>query len=230
MSYTDKYANVYLADCSAGTKYELNGEAHTVAEWAYITGIKRSTIQERIKNDWPIETALVKETRGQEISLTANYHGQIRTHKLQKWSALTGIPMHILKSRFYKCWEPDRVVNTPYTPYKKKYAGFGTEKTIAEWLQESGISQQVLSYRLSHGDSIEQATKKVRRAKKYEVDGKMYTIKELMDITEIKRSTLRSRLMNGVNTFDKLSSHTRIDSKKQPFERKQIILWGNLRI
>lgn len=37
-----------------------NGETHTVSEWAKITGIKRSTINNRICRGWTDERALIK--------------------------------------------------------------------------------------------------------------------------------------------------------------------------
>ena len=37
-----------------------NGASHTISEWSEITGIKWSTINERLKNGWTIEKALSK--------------------------------------------------------------------------------------------------------------------------------------------------------------------------
>lgn len=38
----------------------LNGETHSIKQWAEITGIKRATIYERLENGWPIEKVLSK--------------------------------------------------------------------------------------------------------------------------------------------------------------------------
>lgn len=44
------------------TRYlTVDGETHTATEWAEITGIKRSTINNRICRGWPDERALIKE-------------------------------------------------------------------------------------------------------------------------------------------------------------------------
>lgn len=37
---------------------ELNGETHTMAEWADITGLNPATIWARLKRGWPVEEAL----------------------------------------------------------------------------------------------------------------------------------------------------------------------------
>ena len=41
----------------------LNGETHTVAEWADITGMKHSTILERMKRGWDDEEVLTRPLR-----------------------------------------------------------------------------------------------------------------------------------------------------------------------
>lgn len=44
------------------TRYlTVDGETHTITEWAEITGIKRNTINSRVCRGWPDERALVKE-------------------------------------------------------------------------------------------------------------------------------------------------------------------------
>lgn len=39
---------------------EFNGERHTIAEWSRITGIKKCTIQKRLKKGWSVGASLVK--------------------------------------------------------------------------------------------------------------------------------------------------------------------------
>ena len=39
----------------------LNGQTYTISEWARITGLKDSTIRERIKRGWTVEDALTKK-------------------------------------------------------------------------------------------------------------------------------------------------------------------------
>ena len=42
---------------------EINGEIHTISEWAEITGILKSTIRERIVHGWPKERLLEKPNK-----------------------------------------------------------------------------------------------------------------------------------------------------------------------
>lgn len=54
----------------------LNGVRHTISEWAKITGIKKSTIRERLKRGWSDEDALTvlvrKRTKGYRPSTPCN--------------------------------------------------------------------------------------------------------------------------------------------------------------
>lgn len=42
----------------------FNNQTLTVMEWSEKTGIKRSTINERLRRNWPIDQVLTKATRG----------------------------------------------------------------------------------------------------------------------------------------------------------------------
>lgn len=44
----------------------LNGECHTISDWSRITGIKRTTIQARLKKGWDAEKALTMQVRGKQ--------------------------------------------------------------------------------------------------------------------------------------------------------------------
>ena len=44
-------------------KLTLNGESHTISEWASIKGIKANTLTYRIKRGWSIERALSEEVK-----------------------------------------------------------------------------------------------------------------------------------------------------------------------
>ena len=40
---------------------EYNGQTHTVAEWARITGISENTIRQRLRNGWSVDDALTRQ-------------------------------------------------------------------------------------------------------------------------------------------------------------------------
>lgn len=42
---------------------EFNGESHLITEWSVITGMHVHTLRDRLKNGWPVETALTKRPR-----------------------------------------------------------------------------------------------------------------------------------------------------------------------
>lgn len=44
-------------------KLEYKSEIHTISEWSEITGIRKTTIRERIKCGWSVEDALTKPVR-----------------------------------------------------------------------------------------------------------------------------------------------------------------------
>ena len=187
-----------------GKTYEHNGEAHTVAEWAYITGIKRSTIQERLATGWTIEKALTTATSGGDKPITACYKNEIQTHSILEWAEITGIPESILNSRYYKRWAPDKIINTPYKPYGKTYEIDHIPNTLTNLAHIHNMNVQTVQYRLSVGATIEEALQKGRRCKRYEVDGVMTTVSEVAERTGISRSTIRNRLERGINTIAEL--------------------------
>lgn len=45
---------------------ECNNEKHTISQWSDITGIKQSTISQRIRNGWNVEKALTVKSRRRE--------------------------------------------------------------------------------------------------------------------------------------------------------------------
>lgn len=45
----------------------INGETHTISEWARITGIWKTTIRERVKKGWKEEDLLLKPDKGRRV-------------------------------------------------------------------------------------------------------------------------------------------------------------------
>lgn len=83
----------------------------------------------------------------------------------------------------------------------------GKTLTVRNWAKEIGMHYNSLLYRLNSGMSIELAIEtpininrqKGRRlsSKKYEYNGKLYTISELSEMSGISDNTLSSRISNG---------------------------------
>jgi hypothetical protein len=53
----------------------LNGVSHTIAEWAEILGIKKTTIKERLKRGWSDEKALTTPVRKRSADMRGNENG-----------------------------------------------------------------------------------------------------------------------------------------------------------
>lgn len=61
-------AIVQANNTSRNVYYECNGECHTEAEWARIAGLKRSTLQGRLRRGWSIEDAISKPLAPKKVS------------------------------------------------------------------------------------------------------------------------------------------------------------------
>lgn len=83
----------------AGEKLEAFGEAHTLAEWAQITGISYYTLYKRVRlNGWDMETALSKEVgfvNKDKIILCVDG----REMCVREWAAETGVPYQTIYAR-----------------------------------------------------------------------------------------------------------------------------------
>lgn len=115
---------------------EHNGETHTLAEWAEITGKNRSTIKSRVKNGWNIEDALFGEKNIKNKS-RLTYNGE--THSILRWSEITGIGYNALKRRILSGWDIEEAFTVHvskgnsrrrYNQKRKKEIQMGNSKRI----------------------------------------------------------------------------------------------------
>jgi hypothetical protein len=86
----------------------------------------------------------------------------------------------------------------------------GQELTIAEWSEKTGLSEEVIRYRVSNGWSHEDAiTKPVRKARLLAHDGKSMSINEWSIELGLPDGIIKSRLRNGRTISEALSTPVR---------------------
>lgn len=86
----------------------LNGRTLTVTEWSKELGIKKSTIQGRIRKGLSVEKILTPVSK--YSGKLYQYKGESKT--LREWSEITGIKYETLKSRKEKGWSIDQMIET----------------------------------------------------------------------------------------------------------------------
>lgn len=86
----------------------FNGETLTVAEWADKIGVKRHTLEERLRRGEPIESALTRKTKVNtgEIARLAREHNikyLVLYKRLQRgWSLEDALTVPLQKSKYWK--------------------------------------------------------------------------------------------------------------------------------
>jgi hypothetical protein len=117
------------AKTQRGRLFEHNGEAHSLAEWSKITGIKHGTLYRRIVElGWPVGDALTtnkmahgtvrdidaRTNRARNRSDIPRYEYAGKHLTLSEWSKETGIPRRALKERVYRMgWAIEEALTTP---------------------------------------------------------------------------------------------------------------------
>lgn len=171
-------------------KYTHDGKTMSLREWENATGIKRTTLVERIKNGMDFGTAITKKIR---TACTVEYKGEVMP--LRKVSELTGIPMVRLQSRLKNGIKPPRLfaegklrkdcgrklVRETEIEYR------GEKRTLEEWAKHFGVNMDVVYCRYRHHVPVEFLFEKrhLRNTK-----GKIGVFKQMMCVYEGKRMTL----------------------------------------
>lgn len=93
------------------TRLVLNGETHTIAEWARLRGLTSTMICLRLyRRGWPVERALTTPANASKHAyLTLD--GARRS--IAEWSALTGIKTSTLHERLRHGWSVERALTAP---------------------------------------------------------------------------------------------------------------------
>lgn len=144
----------------------FNGETHTIAEWSEIVGLDQSALYYRITHGWDVEKALTTgsgETRIKKLT----YNGETKTAK--EWSELLNIDESLIMIRSSSGWSDEDILTTPkyksrnkpaYSKNSRLITYNGETKSISEFAEQYGMSQSLLTYRLSSGMSLEDALNK----------------------------------------------------------------------
>lgn len=95
---------------------EYKGEKAILRDMARKYGIKPTTLKERLNDGMSVEEAIetpvrfVRKIVVADIEITAN--GE--THTIREWSEITGLKLGVLKNRYQRGWDGDRIINQPY--------------------------------------------------------------------------------------------------------------------
>lgn len=160
------------------------GQTLTVTEWSQRYEISRSTVLSRIRRGWnPVKAVVTPAgslpqgpgwiSRKAQMSHASNARRVTignETHTVSEWAERYGISKWTVFARIYRGWDPAEAVTTPpgegprrsqKRPKRRKLIeAFGRAQTVTEWARETGLSRQVIAYRLRAGWDPEEAMQK----------------------------------------------------------------------
>ena len=176
--------------------YTARGETHTLAEWAEITGISRTTLIARVKKqppNEPFENALSKVLTPKLYAINGD------AHTLKEWAEITGIHWNTLHTRIKRMKEGDSFESVIHEIAEiPTYEAYGEKHTLAEWAEKIGVNKRTLWSRLDRKkpeDPFETILYEKKDPRKYyEAYGEIHSLKEWADIIGIKKSALSERL------------------------------------
>ena len=189
-----------------------------------ITGVKCSTIYERLKRGCSGEEIWNTNRLPNKANIYVNYYGRQVT--IPELSKLTGISIATLRKRYNKGHQGKDLWSTKRLPNKRSakiYIDYhGKQVTFAELSTLTGINEGTLKQRYYNGcqgEELWSAERLPNKANIYvEYDGKQVTIPELSSITGINDTTLRYRYDKGYRGEElwtaKIKQYKRKISKK----------------
>lgn len=128
----DNHAGYCLENCYWATRtqqqrnkrsnklIEFKDQTKTLAEWSEITGIKRTTISQRLEHGWSVEKALTaplmhsvpsepkKNPRARQVTIADE------TKTLTEWAKIIGISTSALRYRLAANWPDDKIFKEPW--------------------------------------------------------------------------------------------------------------------
>lgn len=90
----------------------LNGETHTLTEWARRFGVKLSTIYARLDRGWTMQRAITTPSATKERPMSINGV----TRSIAAWARHAGIEEGTLRARLRQGWSLRRAVSKPLGP------------------------------------------------------------------------------------------------------------------
>ena len=192
-----------------------------LTELSKITGVKCSTIYERLKRGYSGEEIWSTNRLPHKANIYVNYYGRQVT--IPELSKLTGISIATLRNRYYKGHQGEELWSAKRLPNKrpaKIYIDYhGKKVTFAELSTLTGISETRLKNRYYRGYQGEElwSTKRLTSKGKgtiyVDYYGKQVTFPELSKLTGISIATLRNRYYKG-HQGEELWSAKRLPNKR----------------
>ena len=139
----NRKSNIYM---------EYNGETHTLAEWAIITGIPYLILHNRHVDKHLDSYKIIYP--GNKFIEISNSSGE--SHSLEDWSHITGISHDTLYNRIIlNGWNIDRALSTPEIDPNRLISYDGTAMNCRNWDIARGFAPGTTLQRLNSGLSIE---------------------------------------------------------------------------
>ena len=134
----------------------FNGETHTIAQWAEITGIPYDTLHNRYVNmRWTVEDCLMTPVNDYIHNIT-NSAGE--THTIEEWANITGISQSVIYDRIFRYnWNIDKALTEPVIDKVKYITYDGVTMNYSDWERARGFSSGTVSHRINNGASIQDA-------------------------------------------------------------------------
>ena len=191
-----------------------------LTELSKITGVKCSTIYERLKRGYSGEEIWSTNRLPHKANIYVNYYGRQVT--IPELSKLTGISIATLRNRYNKGYQGEELWSNDQLPKRRSakiYIDYhGKQVTFPELSTLTGISKTRLKNRYYKGHQGEElwSAKRLpnKRPAKIYIDyhGKKVTFAELSTLTGISETRLKNRYYRGYQG-EELWSTKRLTSK-----------------
>ena len=136
----------------------INGETHTLSEWAKIVGLLRSVIYKRYYNYGKRGAALIKPVKLEKRVTIEN-----QSYTFRELSEITRISPSTLRNRYMNGKRGTELLKPLSFEREMEIEVNGELHTFKEWSQITGISVITLRHRYRNGATAAEFLKPVRR-------------------------------------------------------------------